>query len=140
MGKKNVNITRKKADELILKLLERAKEINTSTDKYKYPYKVKRIIVFGSYLSEKEHLGDIDIFYERAERWEDRGEMIDYFQDKSTSNDFLTRLFHADILFKQQLRQGHKSYSFHEIEEFNALIKENKKLRKKFNYKEIFVK
>lgn len=54
----NPPITRAKADLLLAELLERVKKVNSNSD---LVYKVESVKVFGSYLSEKEILGDIDI-------------------------------------------------------------------------------
>lgn len=54
----NPPITREKADNLLKEILERIKQINDTPE---YVYKVSSAKIFGSYLSEKEILGDLDI-------------------------------------------------------------------------------
>jgi predicted nucleotidyltransferase len=54
----NPPITRAKADNLLQELLERVKEVNNHKE---YLYKVESVKVFGSYLSDKEILGDLDV-------------------------------------------------------------------------------
>ena len=54
----NPPITRAKADSLLQELLQRVKEINNHKE---YVYKVVTVKVFGSYLSDKELLGDLDV-------------------------------------------------------------------------------
>ncbi len=54
----NTAITRQKADELLDDLIERAKGINANND---LVYFIETIKVFGSYLSNKELLGDLDV-------------------------------------------------------------------------------
>ena len=56
--KANPPISREKADQLLKELLERAAEINRNED---LAYIVETVKVFGSYLSEEEVLGDIDV-------------------------------------------------------------------------------
>lgn len=51
-------ISRQKADEEIKKLIERAKEINANPELL---VSIKLIRVFGSYLTDKQELGDIDL-------------------------------------------------------------------------------
>ncbi len=57
MGKK---ISRENADKIIQDLLKRAKEINSSSC---YCYKISRLIIHGSYLTNKEQLNDVDFMY-----------------------------------------------------------------------------
>ena len=52
------SIKRKTADKRIAELIRRAIRINASGD---YLYTVKRMFVFGSYLSGKERLGDVNV-------------------------------------------------------------------------------
>lgn len=54
----NPPITRAKADLLLAELLERVEKVNSNTD---LVYKVENVKVFGSYLSDQEILGDIDV-------------------------------------------------------------------------------
>lgn len=66
--KKNINLSRKKAEELIKGVIERAKQINASPD-CEFIHRVTKIAVFGSYLTGKDKLGDIDIAVEIEGRW-----------------------------------------------------------------------
>lgn len=54
-------LTRKTADLKIKQLMERVCEVNTSDF---YLYKVTSLVLFGSYLSDKERIGDIDLAVE----------------------------------------------------------------------------
>lgn len=58
-------LTREKADKLIEKLVQAAKDFNASDS----PYMVRRIWVFGSYLKGKPVLNDLDILYEQGPRY-----------------------------------------------------------------------
>lgn len=51
-------IHRKTADRALKELLERVRQVNA--DSY-YLYKVRGVHIFGSYLSEKERLSDVDV-------------------------------------------------------------------------------
>jgi hypothetical protein len=53
-------ITREKASQLLKELIERAISINANED---YACYVERLSVFGSYLSGKTLLGDLDVFF-----------------------------------------------------------------------------
>jgi hypothetical protein len=54
----NPAISRQKAEQLLNELIERAKQINVSDELLYYVEKIK---VFGSYLSDKNTLGDLDV-------------------------------------------------------------------------------
>lgn len=54
----NAPISRAKADLLLKELLERVEKVNNNAD---FVYKVENVKVFGSYLSDKEILGDLDV-------------------------------------------------------------------------------
>jgi len=51
-------IHRKTADSILLKFMERVNEVNTNDT---FAYRVEKVMVFGSYLSDKERLNDIDL-------------------------------------------------------------------------------
>lgn len=54
----NPPITREKAGLLLKELLERVKAVNNTAE---FVYRVETVKVFGSYLSDQELLGDIDV-------------------------------------------------------------------------------
>jgi hypothetical protein len=58
-------ISRQKANQLLLELIERAKAINTNSE---LVYYVERLKVFGSYLSDKDTMGDLDIGFKLSRR------------------------------------------------------------------------
>lgn len=60
-------ITRETAERVITQLLERIQQVNAG----EYAYRVKRAILFGSYLSESLTLGDVDISLELEDRYQD---------------------------------------------------------------------
>lgn len=68
-------ITRKAAVRLVEEFLDRVREVNA--DPY-FLYSVRRVIAFGSFLSNKEKLGDIDlaVTLERREPDADRYEKV----------------------------------------------------------------
>lgn len=61
----SIGLRRVDADKLLERILHRARELNKNTDKY--GRKVTKIAVFGSYLTDKELLGDIDLAIELQE-------------------------------------------------------------------------
>jgi predicted nucleotidyltransferase len=56
-------ITRKTVDRLLREFMDRVQAINTS-DEDEYAYKIASVVLFGSILSDKERLGDVDIAVE----------------------------------------------------------------------------
>jgi hypothetical protein len=52
-------LTRSRAGVLLERIVARAAQINA--DPITYPVGVRRLLVFGSYLSDKDPIGDIDI-------------------------------------------------------------------------------
>lgn len=66
ISKANPPISREKAEVLLLELIERAKEINGNSD---LVYYVARLKVFGSYLSDKKVLGDLDVGYKLEQKY-----------------------------------------------------------------------
>ena len=58
IAKATAPLTRTKANELLQSLIERAKSINENPE---FVFFVQRIEVFGSYLTDKEFLGDLDV-------------------------------------------------------------------------------
>lgn len=130
--KKNVGVTKVKAAKLIEELIERC-EIANSLPKEEIAHKVKRLIVFGSYLSDKEKLGDLDIFIELESKWEELSEELDFFSDKRPYNG-LRYFENSKVITKMFLKNKKKSYSLHDFWEFERMSKENPD----FKYKEIF--
>lgn len=79
MASAGAPLSRKRADELLAGVLERAAKINEDPS---FTWGVKRIIVFGSYLDpSKEKLGDLDIALEI-----DRKPGLTYDDDKAQTN------------------------------------------------------
>lgn len=60
-------IKRETADKLLAELLQRVVDVNNGD----YAYRVARVIVFGSYLSDRPDLGDIDVGVELQGKWSD---------------------------------------------------------------------
>ncbi len=61
-------LRRATADRKLSEFLARVRQING--DDY-YLYRVKRAVVFGSYLTDAERINDIDVAIELAPRWRD---------------------------------------------------------------------
>jgi hypothetical protein len=59
-------VARSAADKALKELIMRAEEINSSND---YLRSITHIAVFGSYVSDKNLIGDLDIAYATQKRW-----------------------------------------------------------------------
>ncbi len=62
-------LLRKTADKKINEFMERVKLVNSTPD---YLFKVKKVILFGSYLSNKNKINDIDIAIELGRKISDK--------------------------------------------------------------------
>lgn len=102
--------------------MERVKEVNSNDY---YLYQVKKVIVFGSYLSTKERLGDIDIAIELVPK---EGEPKRYgkltrerareARDKGrTFSSFIDELYWARTEVKRFLKSRSRSISLHETDD-----------------------
>jgi predicted nucleotidyltransferase/predicted transcriptional regulator len=60
-------VTRKTADRVVEQFLERVQQVNEGD----YAYRVKRAILFGSYLGDAATLGDVDVSIELEDRAHD---------------------------------------------------------------------
>lgn len=61
----SVGLTRAEAELLLQRIIFKAAEVNAHPDEY--PSSVTCLVVFGSYLTAKDHLGDLDVGVELAE-------------------------------------------------------------------------
>jgi predicted nucleotidyltransferase len=78
-------IDRAKADRLVEQFLERVREVNRSTE---FLFWVDEVIVFGSYNSDKETLGDVDLVVSLKPREEDpekHGKLAEDCVDKAAA-------------------------------------------------------
>jgi predicted nucleotidyltransferase len=60
-------VSRKTADRVLQDFMIRVEEINASDE---YLMSVARVVVFGSYLTDKDRIGDLDIAVDLKKRWE----------------------------------------------------------------------
>ena len=127
--KKNLGIKRETAERILKEVVQRAKKINSSPES-QFMYFVSKVLVFGSYLTQKERLGDIDLAIEIERRWKSDKE-YDHLLNAVCGNKVLgdSRVFYPYQKLITTLRNRSKSLSFHPIEEV---------VRGKFTHKIIF--
>ena len=119
-------INRKTADRLLKEFLERVREVNDGN----YAYRVKQVIIFGSYLSDSPTLGDIDLSlvlekrYNNAEQNNklEKERINAAHQRGKTFKTYLEQLFwpHEEVL--KYLKNRSPSISLHEEENEKVLI------------------
>jgi predicted nucleotidyltransferase len=73
-------IARSKAEQALQGLLARVRQVNA--DDY-WLYRVKRVVVFGSYLSNKPVLGDVDVAVELEQKATDPDERVRLLSERS---------------------------------------------------------
>lgn len=131
MKKKNLNLTREKANLLLLDLKNQAVEALTMS-KEQMPYYTTNMAVFGSYLDpEKERLGDLDIFVERKCKWDDLDKMQRYFHDhpNNKARKILQRMAYGQEIFYRHLKNNSTAITLHDMgdrqlmQEFNPEFK-----------------
>jgi DNA-binding MarR family transcriptional regulator len=66
LAKAGAPIKRKTADRIVADFLHRVEQVNMSKD---YAYRVARVVAFGSYVTDRPDLGDIDIAIELSGKW-----------------------------------------------------------------------
>jgi len=133
--KKNVGIRRETAIRLVNELVERVKVAN-KLPKEEVPHRITKLYVFGSYLSDKEKLGDIDIFYDQEEKWNDNDAMNDYFFHHIKNNSSELSWWDNPLrVTRKYIRNYKKSYSFHAMWEMKEMIK----MDSNFKYKELLI-
>jgi len=72
-------IRRATAKRVLEELMERVHEVNTNSH---YLYRVTRVVVFESYLSEQETIGDVDVAIDMTRKIDD----VDEFERRAQSN------------------------------------------------------
>lgn len=119
--KKNVGITKSTAEVLVKELIERAK-FGNELPKEEMPFRVLKLEVFGSFLTDKEKLGDIDIAFEMECKYLPPDQMYADYSKKSVKAVVSSlKAWPFSIMF---LRNNKKSYSFHGMSDLEALEKE----------------
>lgn len=134
--KKAINIKRETADRLINNIQQIAKEINKEKEN---PMFVKRLIVFGSYMSDKERLGDLDIMVKlKYKNVFENGDIPKHeaafaflsFKEKNVTS-FLDRLFFPSDYIYKKLKNRSTGVSLHSEETDGFILEQG-------NYKIIF--
>lgn len=118
-------ITRKTADRLVKGIVERAAQINATPH---FLHHVTKVYAFGSYLTDRIDLGDIDVAVELRRKVD--GEAFisasQEYADRLAAQgqrfpNFTARLFCAEADLYKTLRGGSRAISIHEAAELAEL-------------------
>lgn len=120
-------MNKQKADRVFEDFMARVESLNKSDD---FIYKVKRILLFGSYLNkENEDFGDIDLAVELEQRIKDNKAFEDAQQEiinnaiengKVFSN-IVDELFYPEYLVFKFLKNSSRYISLHRIDQVSML-------------------
>lgn len=122
-------IRRSTAERKINEFLERVKEVNRNDY---YLFKVKKVVVFGSYLSDTEKLGDIDLAIEIVPKESDRKKFRELSIERSREaklngrrfNNIVEEVYWSQTEVLMYLKSRSRSISIHFIDE--PIIKKSK--------------
>lgn len=123
--KKRITVTRAHAVELLRGLIERARAVNDGAE---FSYVVTRIAVFGSYLSDKDPIGDLDVAVRIKPRYSDRDQQHEANQRRLKARK--TRAVNLSDYFGwpeievwRFLKARSTAMSLHEMEELDTMRK-----------------
>jgi predicted nucleotidyltransferase len=126
--KKHIGLTRATADRLIAEVIERGKRVNRC--KRKYLFRVARVEVFGSYLSDKDRLGDLDIAVlmvsridASTEEWRLRSFLEQQLAPAGANT--TTVVYWPQLRILKQLKGGSTGISIHDMWDLDQLKKEH---------------
>ena len=127
MKKKNINLTRETANLLLLELKNQAVEALTMS-KEQMPYYTTHMAVFGSYLdSNKDRLGDLDIFVEINCKWDNLVEMQRYFHDhpSNKARTILQRIAYGKEIFLRHMKNQSTAITLHDMADRQMMQESN---------------
>lgn len=117
-------VRRERADKLIQQMIAAAEAINADPAMM---HRVTVLAVFGSYLTDKAVLGDLDMAYGFKALWTPetyderrKGLVAVYPFPKSVASDFAQRLFWPERLMRRRLKVG-RGISLHDFSELALL-------------------
>jgi hypothetical protein len=114
-------ITRKQADVLVAEVCERARAINAGD----YAHRIVRLEVFGSYLTDKDPLGDLDLMVTLAPAYDDLAQQRNA-EDRARAGRTFRNLI-EDVYWPKEevhraLKNRKRAISIHDASERQALI------------------
>lgn len=129
-------ITRKTAEAALSGLLKRVDQYNSDPDKI---LTVETVVVFGSFLSDKEQLGDLDVAVKHRDRDPngDRSKTWLAYADRSgrTFSNIVERMFWPSTELKQILKQRKRTIA---IQDWDAFLRLAEEAGNSLRYKVVF--
>ena len=117
-------VRRERADRLIAQMITEAEAINADATMI---HTVTLLAVFGSYLTDKEVLGDLDVAIQFKGRWtpddfdeRKRQFAIDHPMPPSTRRDYSGRMFWPETKLRRRIKVG-RGISLHDFSELEIL-------------------
>ncbi|HEV8082689.1 MAG TPA: hypothetical protein VGP55_05780 [Chitinophagaceae bacterium] len=114
----NPLISRAKADLLLAELIERVETVNNNPD---FVYKVENLKVFGSYLSDQETLGDLDVAVKLVKKvtgdefkFKNEERIRFAYKNGRTFSNFIDQIYWPYREVMLQLKTRKKGLSLHE--------------------------
>ena len=105
-------ISRQKADGLLNAVIQNARKINADPS---VCYNIERIDVFGSYLSDKQQLGDLDLAFSFSADFKDMShEEYDAYFEKNK--------IRSEYQYLRKLLRPNRSVSFIPLESLNEMV------------------
>lgn len=120
MASAAVPIHRKTAGRLLKEFMERVNYVNENDN---YAYKVIKVIIFGSYLSDNERLNDIDIAIELApkekdenkQRQKEQERVLNAVKNGRSFSSYCDQIFWPSVEVLLFLKNHSRSISLHNI-------------------------
>lgn len=115
---------RSTADKVYAEFLKRVDEVNNNPY---YLHYVNKVIVFGSYLTTKERISDIDIAIEMERKhsdWEEHQalNMERYLKSKRYASDILDQICFSDKEVELFLKSRSRTLSIHRVSELKDIL------------------
>ncbi len=115
-------ITRKTADRVLAAFLERVRTVNTGDY---YLYRVPKVLVFGSYLSSRDRVNDIDLAFTLVPKHADRELQMSLERKRSREaarrgrqfGAFIDRLYWPEYETGLFLKNRSRALSFHSMDD-----------------------
>jgi len=123
-------VSRKTADEALKGIMARVEEVNANP---KYLYSVRSLVVFGSYLSGEDRLGDLDVAVELSSRVTDGQAEASLAYSKESGrrfNTFVDQLYWAQREILLMLKARQRTISIQDWHSFLGMKKD-----KNFQYR-----
>jgi predicted transcriptional regulator/predicted nucleotidyltransferase len=122
LAKGSPPLTRKTAERKLSEFMDRVREANSNRN---FAYRVRKVVVFGSYLTSNDKLGDIDVAVELAPREQDHVKQqalnnARIFSAESTGrrfNNILDRLYWAQHEVCLFLKSRSRAISLHRTDD-----------------------